>query len=113
MKRAAIYIRVSTERQADRVSPETQEADCRAHCEAQGYQVFNIYRDIEKYRLGGRMVEPSGTRSDRPQLKQMLSDADAGMFDVLVAWREDRLYRGINRAMLCNIRTRETEGISG
>jgi DNA invertase Pin-like site-specific DNA recombinase len=30
----------------------------------------------------------------------MLNDADAGRFDVIIAWREDRLYRGVNRAML-------------
>ncbi len=100
MKRAAIYIRVSTERQADRISPEAQEADCTAYCEAHDYQVFDIYKDIEKYRVNGRMVEPSGTRADRPQLKRMLADGDAGQFDVVVSWREDRLYRGVNRAML-------------
>jgi DNA invertase Pin-like site-specific DNA recombinase len=100
MKRAAIYIRVSSERQADKVSPEAQERDCLDYCLSHEYQVTEIYRDIEKYRVGGRMVEPSGTRADRPQLRRLLADADAGLFDVLIAWREDRLYRGVNRAML-------------
>ncbi len=99
-KRAAIYVRVSSEKQAEKVSPETQEADARALCERQGYIVIEVYRDIEKYRVNGRLVEPSGTRHDRPQFKRMLTDADAGRFDVIIAWREDRLYRGVNRAML-------------
>jgi len=38
-------------------------------------------------------VEPSGLRHDRPQLKRMIADAYAGRFDVIIAWREDRLYR--------------------
>ena len=98
--RAAIYIRVSSEKQADKVSPEAQEHDARELCERQDYIVTEVYRDTEKYRANGRLVEPSGTRHDRPQLKRMLKDADAGLFDVIIAWREDRLYRGVNRAML-------------
>jgi DNA invertase Pin-like site-specific DNA recombinase len=93
MKRAAIYIRVSSEKQADKVSPEAQEADCRALCEHKGYQVVGVYSDTEKYRVGKRLVEPSGTRADRPQLKRLLADARADVFEVIVAWREDRLYR--------------------
>jgi DNA invertase Pin-like site-specific DNA recombinase len=101
-KRAAIYVRVSSERQADpdKVSPQAQENDCRELCQREGYTVVEIYRDSERYRVGKRMVEPSGTRSDRPGFKRMLAGADAGQFDILVAWREDRLYRGAGRAMV-------------
>ena len=94
-KRAAIYVRVSSEMQAERVSPHMQEEDCRAYCETKGYSIVEIYRDVERYRVGGRFVEPSGTRADRPQLRRMLKHATAGNIDVIVAWREDRLYRGI------------------
>lgn len=99
-QRAAIYVRVSSEKQADKVSPEAQESDARELCKRQGYIVTEVYRDTEKYRANGRMVEPSGTRHDRPQFKRMMKDADAGLFDMIIAWREDRLYRGVNRAML-------------
>lgn len=98
-RRAAIYVRVSSERQADRVSPAAQEADALAYCERGGYTVVDVYRDIEKYRVGGRMVEPSGTRADRPQLRRMLADAGAERFDVMIAWREDRLYRSYRPMM--------------
>src|SRR5512138_3218674 len=107
MKRAAIYIRVSSEGQAKerakakdgepeaKTSPVAQERECREYCEQHGYIVVEpVYRDIKKYQVGKRLVEPSGTRADRPGLKQMLADARAGNFDVIVAWREDRLYRG-------------------
>jgi len=94
MKRAAIYIRVSSERQAfEKVSPDAQESDCKEYCKKHGYSVIKTYRDIQKYRVGNKLVEPSGTRSDRPMLKRMLSDAEYQKFDVIVAWREDRLYR--------------------
>lgn len=66
--------------------------------------VVNVYRDIEKYRVKRRLVEPSGTRSDRPGLVAMLNDAAAGQFDTILAWREDRLYRGM-RAMLMVLET--------
>lgn len=92
-KRAAIYIRVSTEQQAEKASPQEQEKDCRALCERQGYTVVDVYSDTEKYRVGKRLVEPSGTRGDRPQFRRMLAAADAGTVDVVIAWKEDRLYR--------------------
>lgn len=109
MKRAAISIRVSTEKQAEKVSPEIQEQDCRAYAEKQGYRVVEVYRDIEKYRAGGRMVEPSATRRDRPGLNRMLADAKAGKFDVIIAWRHDRLYRGLSPMMYIFDRLRDTE----
>ncbi len=92
-KRAAIYVRVSSEVQADKISPFAQEQDARALCQTRNYVVIETYKDIEKYRVGNRLVEPSGTRADRPQLRRMIADADAGKFDVIIAWREDRLYR--------------------
>ena len=98
-KRAAIYIRVSSEMQAEKASPVEQERDCRAYAEAKGYRVVEVYRDVERYRVKGRLVEPSGTRTERPGLLRMLADAERGVFDVAIAWREDRLYRGL-RAML-------------
>jgi site-specific DNA recombinase len=85
--RAAIYIRVSTERQAeeDRVSLEAQEADCRAYCESRGYQVVEVYRDVGY----------SGASKNRPAFQRMLKDARAGKFDVIIAWKSDRLFRGV------------------
>lgn len=99
VKTAAVYVRVSSERQAEKCSPQSQEAECRAYCEERGYQVVEVYRDISQYRVGRRLVEPSGTRADRPGLRAMLADAATGAFNVIVAWKEDRLYRGL-RPML-------------
>ena len=98
-KRAVIYVRTSSEQQAEKNSPIEQEADCRESAEQQGLVVVNVYRDIGRYRVKNKWVEPSGTRYDRPGLLAMLRDAADGQFDVILAWREDRLYRGM-RAML-------------
>jgi len=89
-RRAVIYIRTSSETQGEKSSPVEQE---------KGLNVVRVYRDVEKYRVGNKLVEPSGGRSDRPALQAMLKDAARDEFDVILAWREDRLYRGL-RSML-------------
>lgn len=86
-KRAAIYVRVSSERQAgeDRVSPQSQLADCREHCEKRGYRIMAEISDIKKYRSKGRLANPSGTRKDRPGYLELLRMARDGEIDVIVA----------------------------
>lgn len=98
-RRAVIYVRTSTETQGTNSSPIEQESDCRRLAEQKGLQVVHVYRDVEKYRVGNKLVEPSGSRSDRPALQAMLKDAARDEFDVILAWCEDRLYRGL-RSML-------------
>lgn len=103
-RRAVIYIRTSSETQGGKSSPSEQEDECQTLAQQKGLQVVRIYRDVEKYRVGNRLVEPSGSRSDRPGLLAMLKAATRDTFDVILAWREDRLYRGI-RAMLTVLET--------
>ena len=102
--RAVIYVRTSSEHQGEKSSPAEQEADCRQFAKEKGLTVTHVYRDIEKYRVKKKLVEPSGTRSDRPRLLAMLGDAARGEFDIILAWREDRLYRGM-RSMLLVLET--------
>ena len=99
VRRAVIYIRTSSEMQGEKSSPVEQEADCRRLAEEKGLIVVRVYQDTEKYRAGSKLVEPSGSRSDRPGLLAMLKDAARDEYDVILAWREDRLYRGL-RSML-------------
>jgi len=98
-RRAVIYIRTSSETQGENSSPIEQEADCLHLAQDKGVSVIGVYRDVEKYRVGNKLVEPSGSRADRPGLLAMLRDAAKDEFDVIIAWREDRLYRGL-RSML-------------
>ena len=62
-RRAAIYIRTSSETQGEKSSPREQETDCRRLAQENGLTVIRVYRDVEKYRVGNKLVEPSGTRS--------------------------------------------------
>ena len=92
---AAIYVRTSSEAQAEKASPEEQERDCRQLADERGLEVVAVFRDVTKYRVGGKLVEPSGTRADRPGLRAMMAAAGRGEFDTILAWKEDRLYRGL------------------
>ncbi len=102
--KAAIYIRTSSEHQGEKSSPAEQEADCRQLAEEKGFTIVRVYKDIEKYRVKNKLVEPSGTRYDRPGLLALLRDAARGEFSIILAWKEDRLYRGM-RAMLMVLET--------
>jgi DNA invertase Pin-like site-specific DNA recombinase len=71
-KRAAIYVRTSSEHQGEKSSPDEQEADCRELAAQHGSAIVKVYRDISKYRVKSRLVDPSGTRTDRPGLVSLL-----------------------------------------
>lgn len=63
MKRAAIYVRVSTSRQADReLSMPDQVAQCRAYCERQGWEVAEIFSE----------PGASALDEDRPVFQEMI-----------------------------------------
>lgn len=96
-RRAAIYARVSTERQGrdQAVSIGEQVAQCRALIEQKHDRLTVTYIDDRRYRseFSGRMVEPSAKRADRPEWARMLAAAGKE-WDVLYAWRTDRICRG-------------------
>jgi DNA invertase Pin-like site-specific DNA recombinase len=80
MKRAALYLRVSTLDQ----HPETQLYDLQKMAEQRGYQIVQEYTD-----------KISGARAKRPGLDQMLADARHSRFDVVIVWAFDRLARSV------------------
>ena len=84
--RAAAYTRVSTQAQAteDKVSLDEQKADIQAYCDAKGYEVVEWYSDVG-----------SGASKRRKDFQRMLKDARTDRFDVVVAWKSDRLSRGM------------------
>ncbi len=100
-KLAAIYVRVSRAYKEDdeRVTIAAQLADCEAFCQDRGYTIVGHYVDKDKYRSKGALVNPSGARKDRPAYLRMLRAAQMGEIDVIVAWKEDRLYRGMYAAL--------------
>ena len=80
MKRAALYMRVSTVDQ----HPETQLHDLRGLAAQRGFQIVHEYTD-----------KISGTKARRPGLDQLLYDARRGQFDVLLVWSCDRVARSV------------------
>jgi DNA invertase Pin-like site-specific DNA recombinase len=85
VRRAVIYTRTSFETQGEKSSPAEQEADCHRIAEEKGLTVVRVYRDVEKYRVGNKLVKPSGSRSDRPASHTMLRNATRDEFDVILA----------------------------
>lgn len=79
MKRAALYLRVSTLDQ----NPETQGLDLRRLTEQRGFAIVEEFVDHGI----------SGTRARRPGLDQLMAEARRGRFDVVVVWACDRLAR--------------------
>src|SRR5450759_5162726 len=80
MKRAALYVRVSTVDQ----HPETQLLDLRQMAAERRYQIVHEYTD-----------KISGRKANRPGLDQMMSDARRGRFDVVLVWASDRIARSV------------------
>jgi DNA invertase Pin-like site-specific DNA recombinase len=80
MKRAALYMRVSTVDQ----HPETQLHDLRQMAAQRGYEIVQEYTD-----------KISGTKAKRPGLDQMMTDARRGRFDVVLVWSSDRIARSV------------------
>ena len=80
MKRAALYMRVSTLDQ----HPETQLHDLHLMAQQRGYQIVREYTD-----------RISGTKAKRPGLGDMMHDARRGQFDVVLVWASDRIARSV------------------
>ena len=81
--KAAIYARVSTERQAERGTIGSQVQALRAHVAAAGYEPAGEYCDDGH----------SGARLDRPGLDALRDAAEAGLFEVICCLSPDRLAR--------------------
>lgn len=84
MKRAAIYLRVSSIDQ----HPETQLHDLEAMAQQRGLEIVQRYTD-----------RITGTRGRRPGLDQLMADARRHRFDVLLVWACDRLARSVRHLL--------------
>jgi DNA invertase Pin-like site-specific DNA recombinase len=82
-KRAAIYVRVSTDRQ----TIENQMRELHRIAQRRGWEVVQEYRDAG--------ISGSKGREERPGLDEMLKDAQRRRFDVVMAWAIDRLGRSL------------------
>jgi DNA invertase Pin-like site-specific DNA recombinase len=83
MKRAAIYLRVST---ADQHTS-NQETELRQAAERAGWEVVKVYRD--------HGISGAKGRDKRPAFDAMCRDASRRGFDIVMAWSVDRLGRSL------------------
>ena len=86
-KLVAIYTRVSTTDQArEGHSLEEQEKRLRAMCEAKNYKVYKVYTDAG---ISGKSAD------NRPAYQQMMKDMKKGKFNLIMAYKMDRLSRSV------------------
>jgi DNA invertase Pin-like site-specific DNA recombinase len=80
MKRAVLYMRVSTVDQ----HPESQLHDLRQMAAQRGYTIVHEYTD-----------RISGVKAKRPGLDALMDDGRHGRFDVALVWASDRIARSV------------------
>jgi DNA invertase Pin-like site-specific DNA recombinase len=109
-KKAAIYLRVSSAAKvksgADSVfeqNPEVQEQPLRQLAEQRGWSVVRVYSD-----------RASGAKENRPGLRELMSDARRGAFQVVLVWRFDRFARSVEQLVsaLAEFRTLKIDFVS-
>jgi site-specific DNA recombinase len=92
--RAAIYVRVSTEEQANEgFSIQAQLADLHRYAEIHNMEIVEQYVD-EGY--SGKSIE------GRPHMQRLLKDSRQGKFNVVLVYRIDRLARKLKDALEIN-----------
>jgi DNA invertase Pin-like site-specific DNA recombinase len=93
--RVRAYVRVSTAEQ----NSELQSGELHDYAERQGWQIAEVYRDVD-----------SGAKASRPALNRLLLDARARKLDCLLVWKLDRFGRSLVDC-LNHIRTLEEHGV--
>jgi len=84
VKRAAIYVRVSTVEQ----ETDLQETELEEYAERRGWS-YTLYRDHGQ----------SGAKSNRPALTALMNDLRRRKIDVVVVWALDRLARSLKQLL--------------
>src|ERR1700733_413671 len=82
--RAAIYVRISQDREGAGLGVKRQEQDCRELCAKLDFEAGDVYVDNDMSAYSGK---------PRPEYARMLQDAADGEFEAIVAWHTDRLHR--------------------
>ncbi|MGJ9373773.1 recombinase family protein [Nesterenkonia sp. CF4.4] len=83
--RAAVYLRISLDRNMDGLAIDRQREDCLRIAQDRGWQVVEEYADQSKSATDKSKV--------RPAYNKMVADYDAGRFAAIICWDLDRLTR--------------------
>lgn len=79
------YLRVSTESQTEKYGLDVQKQKILDYCEKKGVTIEKWYVD------GGY----SGSKLDRPEIQELLTDAKTGMIDTVYIYKLDRMSRDV------------------
>lgn len=81
---AAIYCRISQDREGAGLGVARQRQDCEALAAQRGWTVASVYVDNDLSAYSGK---------PRPEYERMLADIRAGTVDAVIVWHSDRLHR--------------------
>lgn len=84
-RRAAIYLRISLDREMDGLAIERQREDCERLAQREGWAVVETYID--------QSISATDATKSRPDYDRMVADYEASAFDAIVCWDLDRLTR--------------------
>ena len=84
MKRAGVYVRISTGEQ----NPDLQRHELPDYCARRGWEIAEVYED-----------HMSGGKDRRPGLDGLRADARRRRFDVVVVWKFDRFARSTSHLL--------------
>jgi DNA invertase Pin-like site-specific DNA recombinase len=87
MKRVAVYLRVSTDKQ----TTDNQRRELEAVAARSGWHVVKVYEDAG--------ISGAKGRDKRPGLDAMLKAVNAREFDMVAAWSVDRLGRSLKNLL--------------
>lgn len=94
MKRAALYVRVSTAEQRDHgLSVDSQISALQKYCEDNSYEVAEIYNDAG--------ISARKSYKNRPALLQMLQDCQQKKVDICLFTKLDRFFRSVADYYAC------------
>lgn len=85
-RRAAIYARISADREGRELGVERQEEDCRKLADRLRMQVHGIYVDND-------ISASTKSKKRRPEYQRLIADAKAGLFDTILAYTSGRITR--------------------
>lgn len=85
MVRAALYLRISEDRDGNQTATARQREDCAKFAESRGWEIADVFEDVD--------VSAFDKRVKRPEFERLLTAVREGQIDAVVAWKLDRLTR--------------------
>jgi DNA invertase Pin-like site-specific DNA recombinase len=81
VRAAAVYARISSDPEGDRLGVNRQREDCEALAERKGWPIAEVYIDDDRSAYSGK---------PRPEYRRMLDDIASRSVDALVVYNLDR-----------------------